>query len=123
MRPAGGSPLVDWPVGLVLAAPGAVGELRVVGVAPLHVDRETSGMVMALIGQRTDHTTECARRVARRRCRRPSRCPAIAEVPWLFLTARARLGATAIRNAAAPATAYELPYGRRGRIGGGIKES
>jgi bifunctional non-homologous end joining protein LigD len=41
--------------GLVVGAPGAVGELRVVGVAPLHVDRETRAAVMALIGDlRTD---------------------------------------------------------------------
>jgi ATP-dependent DNA ligase len=39
----------------VVGAPGAVGELRAVGVAPLHVDRETRGVVMALVDElRTD---------------------------------------------------------------------
>ena len=43
------------PGGLVLGAPGAVGELRVVGVAPLNVDRDTRAIVMGLIdGLRTD---------------------------------------------------------------------
>jgi len=37
------------PAGLVLGAPGAVGELRVIGVAPHLVDRETRQVVMALI--------------------------------------------------------------------------
>ncbi len=37
------------PSGLVIGAPGAIGELRVVGVAPLHVDRETRRAVMCLI--------------------------------------------------------------------------
>jgi len=35
--------------GVVVGAPGAVGELRVVGVAPLNVDRETRAIVMAKI--------------------------------------------------------------------------
>jgi bifunctional non-homologous end joining protein LigD len=39
------------PGGLVVGAPGAVGELRVAGVAVLSVDRETRAMVMALIDQ------------------------------------------------------------------------
>jgi len=37
------------PAGLVIGAPGAIGELRVVGVAPLNVDREARAIVMALI--------------------------------------------------------------------------
>jgi len=42
------------PGGLVLGAPGAVGEMRVVGVAPLNVDRETRAIVMGLVdGLRT----------------------------------------------------------------------
>jgi hypothetical protein len=39
------------PAGLVVGAPGAVGELRVVGVALLHVDREARANVMALIDE------------------------------------------------------------------------
>ena len=43
------------PAGLVLGAPGAVGEMRVVGVAPLNVDHDTRAIVMGLIdGLRTD---------------------------------------------------------------------
>jgi len=42
------------PGGLVLGAPGAVGEMRVVGVAPLNVDRDTRAIVVGLIaGLRT----------------------------------------------------------------------
>jgi bifunctional non-homologous end joining protein LigD len=37
------------PAGLVVGAPGAVGELRAAGVAVLNVDRETRATVMALI--------------------------------------------------------------------------
>jgi bifunctional non-homologous end joining protein LigD len=55
-------PVMGWaastdkePAGLVVGAAGAVGEFRVVGVAPLHVDGETRAAVMALIGDlRTD---------------------------------------------------------------------
>jgi hypothetical protein len=43
------------PSGLVLGAPGAVGEVRVIGVAPLNVDRGTRAVVMRLIDElRTD---------------------------------------------------------------------
>jgi bifunctional non-homologous end joining protein LigD len=43
------------PAGLVVGAPGAVGELRVAGVATLNVDRETRATAMALIdGLRSD---------------------------------------------------------------------
>jgi hypothetical protein len=43
------------PAGLVVGAPGAVGELRVAGVAALTVDRATRATVMDLIdGVRTD---------------------------------------------------------------------
>ena len=43
------------PAGLVVGAPGAVGELRVACVAALNVDRDTRASVMALIdGLRTD---------------------------------------------------------------------
>jgi hypothetical protein len=38
------------PAGLLLGAPGAVGELRVVGVAPLNVDRDTRATIMAMVG-------------------------------------------------------------------------
>jgi bifunctional non-homologous end joining protein LigD len=43
------------PAGLVLGAPGAIGELRVVGVAPLNVDRETRQVVMGLIDSLRTH--------------------------------------------------------------------
>jgi hypothetical protein len=43
------------PGGLVVGAAGAIGELRIAGVASLNVDRETRATVMALIdGLRTD---------------------------------------------------------------------
>jgi bifunctional non-homologous end joining protein LigD len=43
------------PAGLVLGAPGAVGEMRVIGVAPLNVDRESRQVAMRLIDElRTD---------------------------------------------------------------------
>jgi bifunctional non-homologous end joining protein LigD len=40
------------PAGLVVGAPGAVGELRVAGIAALNVDRETRARVMTLIHER-----------------------------------------------------------------------
>jgi bifunctional non-homologous end joining protein LigD len=43
------------PAGLVVGAPGAVGELRVAGIATLNVDRQTRATVVGLIdGLRTD---------------------------------------------------------------------
>ena len=44
-----GAPTDKEPAGLVVGALGAVGELRVIGVAPLNVDRETRIAVMGLI--------------------------------------------------------------------------
>ncbi len=45
------APTDKEPPGLVVGALGAVGELRVVGVAPLRVDRETRAVVMHLIDE------------------------------------------------------------------------
>jgi hypothetical protein len=51
------------PAGLVVGAPGAVGELRAAGVAALNVDRDTRATVMALIdGLRTNSVPMVARR-------------------------------------------------------------
>ena len=51
------------PAGLVVGAPGAVGELRDTGVAALNVDRETRTTVLALIdGLRTDRVPMVAPR-------------------------------------------------------------
>jgi bifunctional non-homologous end joining protein LigD len=51
------------PAGLVVGAPGAIGELRVVGVAPVHADRETRDVVMRLIdGLRIDRVPVLAPR-------------------------------------------------------------
>jgi bifunctional non-homologous end joining protein LigD len=54
------------PGGLVLGAPGAVGEMRIVGVAPLNVDHETRAIVMGLVnGLRTDQVPMFAPRSRR----------------------------------------------------------
>ena len=51
------------PAGLVVGAPGAIGELRVAGVAALNVDRDARASVRALIdGLRTDRVPTVAPR-------------------------------------------------------------
>jgi bifunctional non-homologous end joining protein LigD len=63
-RVIGWAPSTDRePAGLVVGAPGAVGEPRVAGVATLNVDRESRANVMALIdGMRTDRVPMTAPR-------------------------------------------------------------
>jgi hypothetical protein len=84
---------------MVIGAPGAVGELRVAGVAALNVDRETRAGVMALIdGLRTDQVPMVASR-----WRRPVQwidAGLVAEVRYLERTPRGFLRHASARRVA-----------------------